>query len=67
MRAYEFLAGEIVGNPGRRLIVDLDFLVSLSETPYEGRPSWGVTFSGGGAVLLTKPAFDRILLAWKSN
>ena len=66
MRAYEFLEGEIiVGNPGRRLIVDLDFLVSLSR--YEGQPSWSVTFSDGDVVFLTKPAFDRILLAWKSK
>ncbi|MDP2996523.1 MAG: hypothetical protein Q8N47_03480 [Bryobacterales bacterium] len=63
MRAFEFHEGEV----GGRLIVDLDFVVMFQEIPSEGRTLWSVSFSGGGIVYLTKPAFDRILLAWKSN
>jgi len=68
MKAFEFHEGEVVSNPvSRRMIVDLDFVVMLLEILYEGRTLWNVVFSGGGTVSLTKPAFDRILLAWKSN
>jgi len=67
MRVFELHEGELESNPARRMIVDLDSLVMLQETPYEGRTLWSVTFSCGGAVLLTRPAFDRILLAWKSG
>jgi hypothetical protein len=67
MRAFEFHEGEVVDNPVGRTIVDLDFVVWLREQPYEGRTLWSVTFSGGVTALLTKPAFDRILLAWKLN
>ena len=63
MRAFEFHEGEVVHDPGKRIIVDLDYVVKFEEEP----TSWGVWFSGAGSVFLTKPAFDRILLAWKSK
>jgi hypothetical protein len=68
MRAFEFHEGEVGGNPAKRMIVDLDFLVMLQEIPYEGRTLWTARFSGvDDGLVLAKPAFDRILLAWKSN
>jgi hypothetical protein len=66
MRVFELHDGEVTDAPGK-LIVDLDFLEMLQETPYEGRTLFSARFSSGCLVSLTKPAFDRILLAWKSN
>jgi hypothetical protein len=67
MRAFEFHEGEVVGHPVGRMIVNLDHLVTLYEIPSDGPSQWVVQFSHGGVSSLTKPAFDRILLAWKSN
>jgi hypothetical protein len=66
MRVYEFLTGEVL-ETDHRTIVDLDFLVELREKLFEGRYDGSAKFSGGPFYRLTKPAFDRILLAWKSK
>jgi len=67
MRAFEFHEGELVGCPvGQRTIVNLDLLVTLLEFTHQGG-AWRVIFPGDVSFELTKPAFDRILLAWKSN
>lgn len=74
MRAFEFRDGEIIGNPVRRMIVDLDCIVSLKETWYDGseyspaRMLRTLTLTDGpGGYEITEEAFDRILAAWKSK
>ena len=75
MRAFELHAGEVVTSLGNidndfvfvRSFVDLDHISELREYSHEGRTSYYVIFSGYHSVNMTKPAFDRILLAWKSN
>jgi hypothetical protein len=70
MRAYEFHAGEMVDANVRVTIVDLDSIVRFQEgaAGYDPvRIFWTVTFTDGGFLSITKPAFDRILAAWKSK
>ena len=60
-----------------RTIVDLDSIVMLQETlqedaktnytPARSRGYWHVQLSGGYAVSVSKTAFERILLAWRSK
>ena len=74
MRIYQFNAGEVVNTSSRVTIVDLDSIVMLQEIlvePYQ-KPAytlWRVTLSAGHDcnIEVTKSAFDRILLAWKSK
>lgn len=81
MRAFEFNPGEVPdagSHKYRQVIIDLDAVVMLEEgqsgafaldsgTAYPAKTLWSVTLSSGSSVSLTKAAFDRILLAWKSN
>ena len=64
MRVFELHADDFVNNVTRLMIVDLDSIVSLQELRTE---SWHVTFSSGVQMQITKAAFDRLLVAWKSN
>jgi hypothetical protein len=72
MRAFEFHAGEVDDKDVKLMIVDLDSVVMLKEWlstagSYTADTRWVVTLSSGDHLFVTKPAFDRILLAWKSK
>ena len=68
MRAFEFQGGELEDKAVTSLIVDLDSVVRLTEKTFsDDRTRWVVTFSSGDHEFVTKSAFDRILLAWKSK
>ena len=50
------------------MIVDLDSIVRLhDDLDAIGRRRYYVNFLDGTQLWVTKPAFDRILVAWKSN
>ncbi len=68
MRVFEFHAGEVVDKNVKLMIVDLDSVVIFQEKVFfDDETKWVVTFSSDTHVFVTKPAFDRILLAWKSK
>jgi hypothetical protein len=71
MRAFEFQAGEVLDNESltKVMIVDLDAIVRLGDTfgGMEKLAKYYVAFSDGCSLRVTKAAFDRILLAWKSG
>lgn len=66
MRPFEFHVGEVTDRDVRVLIIDLDAIEVLQEKTYEDRPFWSVIFAGD-VILVTKPAFDRVMRAWKSQ
>ena len=70
MRAFEFQAGELIDpdDRSRRMIVDLDAIVRCaSRLDAIGREGFYVVFSDGDHLWVTQPAFDKVLLAWKSK
>ena len=73
MRAFEFHPGELEDAHIRVAILDLDSVVMFQEKLYTGgeysrdRIGWTVTLSSNEHLFLTRPAFDRILQAWKSK
>lgn len=70
MRAFEFQAGELIDpdGPPQVMIVDLDSIVRLHDhLDAIGRRHYFVNCSDGAQLWVTKPAFERILVAWKSN
>jgi hypothetical protein len=72
MRVFEFRAGEVTDATHRVTIIDLDTIVMFEEILLPGnnyipnQTSWVITLSSR-SVQVTKSAFDRILLAWKSK
>lgn len=68
MRAFEFHAGEF-DEDVESMIIDLDSVVALAQKLFSatGKRRWIVTLSSGTSVFVTKPAFDRLLLAWRSK
>jgi hypothetical protein len=67
MRAFEFLSGELFDRRVQVMIVDLDSIVRFQAGNFSPAPTWLVSFSDGTEMAMTKAAFDRVLLAWKSK
>lgn len=66
MRAFEFHAGEVMVYTRDVITIDLDFIAYVRERPSERDPQWSVHFAGG-QINVTKPAYDRVMSAWKSE
>lgn len=63
MRIFEFLPGEVLSPNVGIVAVNLDAAIAFQTDGYY----FGVVFSSGLTVSLTKPAFDRIFIASKSK
>jgi hypothetical protein len=71
MRAFEFHPGEVTSSGHKVTVIDLDAIVMFEEVLISldhmaDYTMWVVTLSNG-SVNVTKSAFDRTLLAWKSK
>ncbi len=65
MRLFEFRDGEVDNNT--RLTIDLDYIEMLQATPYNDSLLCTVVLVSGMQISVTKPAFDRVMQAWKSR
>ncbi len=70
MRPFELEAADISDSDSRTraLILDLDGIVMFKEhLDAIGLPHWYVSLSSGDHVSLTRPAYEKLMTAWKSR
>jgi len=70
MRVFELRSEEVLSSSVSRMLIDLDSIVTLSVNNNKYPPpsiTWWVGFASGHGISVTESAFDRVLLAWKSD
>jgi hypothetical protein len=70
MRAFEFHVGELDERNAESTVIDLDSVVMVQKNFFDGPdgpPKWVVTLASNTHLFVTETAFNRILLAWKSE